>query len=317
MANATPTRLGQVNLTGADDALFLDVFGGEVLTAFETSVMLRDKHMIRNIEHGRSARFPATFKVGTSYHTPGAEITGQAVRHNEVTISIDDVLISDIFVANIDELQNHYDVRSIYSTEMGNALALAYDRNVARNILRAARGAELFPGDGGGAILTNANFATTANDLFDGISQAKQAMEIKDVPVDTQPVFAAFRPAQWYLMARSDRALNKDTGDGGSLANTVLTTVDQISICKSNALPFSVDDTANTALPANYRINMTNTAGLVWTPMAAASLHLQDVQMESEYDIRRQGTLMIGKYLVGHGPLRAKCAVELRTAANL
>lgn len=314
MAAANPSRIGQANLTGADDALFLDVFGGEVLTAFETRVQMRDKHMVRQIEHGRSARFPATFKVGTSYHTPGAEIVGQNVRHNEVTITIDDVLLADVFVANIDELQNHYDVRSIYSTEVGNALALAYDRNVARNILRAARGGELFPGDGGGAALTNAAFANTAADLFAGISQARQAMEEKDVPLDTMPVFAAFKAAQWYIMARSDLALNKDTGDGGSIARTVLETVDGTQIMKSNALPWGVNDSANAALPTAYRLNMATTVGAVWTPMAAATLQLMDVQMESEYDIRRQGTLMLGKYLVGHGPLRNKCAVELKTA---
>jgi hypothetical protein len=316
MTAATPSRLGQVNLSGDVEALFLDVFGGEVLAAFETKVQMRDKHMVRQIEHGRSARFPATFKVGTAYHTPGAEIVGQTVRHNEVTISIDDILVSDVFVANIDELQNHYDVRSIYSTEMGNALALAYDRNVTRNLLRAARGAELFPGDGGGAIITNAGFATTATTLFDGISQAKQTMEEKDVPVDSMSVYAAFRPALWYLMARSDRALNKDFNDGGTLGKSVLETVDGTTIIKSTALPFGTNDSSNTALPSGYRINMTNTSGVVWTPMAAATLQLMDVQMESEYDIRRQGTLMLGKYLVGHGPLRSKCAVELRTAAN-
>jgi len=314
MANATPSRLGQVNLAGDVEALFLDVFGGEVLTAYETAVVLKDKHQVRQIQNGRSARFPATFQVGTQYHTPGAEIVGQSVRHNEITISIDDVLISDVFVANIDELQNHYDVRSIYSDQMGQALALAYDKNVCRNIIRAARGAELFPGDGGGAALTNANFATTASALFAGITQAKQAMEEKNVPVDTMPVYAAFKPAQWYIMARSDTALNKDTGDGGSLARTVLSTVDDIQICKSNAFPFGVNDTSNTAIPSAYRINMATTVGAVWTPMAAATLQLADVQMESEYDIRRQGTLMLGKYLVGHGPLRNKCAVELKTA---
>jgi hypothetical protein len=48
--------------------------------------------------------------------------------------------------------------------------------------------------------------------------------------------------------------------------------------------------------------------------MAAATVSLMDVQMESQYDMRRQGTLMLGKYLVGHGPLRAKCAVEMAIA---
>jgi hypothetical protein len=114
-------------------------------------------------------------------------------------------------------------------------------------------------------------------------------------------------------MARSDKAINKDTGEG-SLARSVLKTVDDVAIVKSNAFPFGTNDSANADLPAAYRVDMTNTRGLVWTPMAAATVQLLDVQMESEYDMRRQGTLMIGKYLVGHGPLRAKCAVEIAIA---
>ena len=34
MANATVSNLGQVNASGADDALFLKVFSGEVLATF-------------------------------------------------------------------------------------------------------------------------------------------------------------------------------------------------------------------------------------------------------------------------------------------
>jgi len=36
--------------------------------------------------------------------------------------------------------------------------------------------------------------------------------------------------------------------------------------------------------------------------------------MESEYDIRRQGTLMVGKLAYGHGILRPEAAVEIKTA---
>ena len=314
MSNATPSRLGQVRGAGGAQALFLDIFGGEVLTAFERSLVMRDKHMTRSITEGRSARFPATFKVGTRYHTPGEQILGQVIQHNEVTISIDDILIADTFIANIDEAMNHYDVRSIYSNEIGLALAEAYDRNVSRVIGLAARTTqELFVGDGAGATLTNAAFNTTASTLFSGISQAKQTLEEKDVPVGTQPVYALFRPAQWYLMARSDTAINKDTGQG-SLAQSVLTTVDGVQILKSNATPFGANESATASLPTKYRANWTNTRGLVWVPMAAATVSLMDVQMESQYDMRRQGTLMLGKYLVGHGPLRAKCAVELAIA---
>ena len=37
-----------------------------------------------------------------------------------------------------------------------------------------------------------------------------------------------------------------------------------------------------------------------------------DLAVESEYDIRRQGTLMVAKYAMGHGVLRPESAVELR-----
>jgi len=36
--------------------------------------------------------------------------------------------------------------------------------------------------------------------------------------------------------------------------------------------------------------------------------------MESEYDIRRQGTLMVAKMALGHGILRPEAAVEIQTA---
>jgi hypothetical protein len=40
-----------------------------------------------------------------------------------------------------------------------------------------------------------------------------------------------------------------------------------------------------------------------------------DLAVESEYDIRRQGTLIVAKYAVGHGYLRPDCAVELKTTS--
>lgn len=107
MANATVSRLGQANLSGDTDALFLKVFSGEVLTAFEeANVFDASKHMVRSIAHGKSASFPVTWKVTSSYHTPGVEITGGQVRHGERVITIDGLLIAPVFIANIDEAMN-------------------------------------------------------------------------------------------------------------------------------------------------------------------------------------------------------------------
>jgi hypothetical protein len=53
---------------------------------------------------------------------------------------------------------------------------------------------------------------------------------------------------------------------------------------------------------------------VVATKDAVGTVKLMDLAMESEYDIRRQGTLMVAKYALGHGVLRPSCAIELKTA---
>lgn len=339
MTNATPSRVGQIQGAGATDALWLKLFSGEVLTAFETMVKLRDTVRTRNIDSGKSAQFPATFKAKASYHTPGAEILGQSIQHNEVTITLDELLISDVFVAQIEELKNHYDVRGPYAQELGHSLALFYDRMVAQNVIAAARTGELFAGDGGGTVLQEtdvsgaADFAASGTDLISAVNLAKQRMDEKDVPVEIMPVTAVFKPAQWYLIANSDKNINRDFGGDGALARQALRTISDINIIKSNAPLFGRDVTPYNAgtnadglvgsptagllalpatYPTKYHADLTNTIGMVYTEPAAAVLQLLGLQMESQWDIRRQGTLMVAKMAVGAGPLRSKCAVELR-----
>lgn len=55
MANANPSRLGQANSAGATDALFLKVFSGEVMSAFNARTVMADKTRVRNITSGKSA----------------------------------------------------------------------------------------------------------------------------------------------------------------------------------------------------------------------------------------------------------------------
>ena len=146
MANFTASRLGLVNNTGTSyDALFLKVFSGEVLSSFRKATVFESLHTVRTISSGKSAQFPI---IGppASYHTPGTQLTGNAIKHAEATMLIDDKLVSNVFVADIDEAKNHYDVRSQYSTQMGNALAYT-DKNVAAMIAKAARTATNFNTD--------------------------------------------------------------------------------------------------------------------------------------------------------------------------
>ncbi|WP_018868281.1 MULTISPECIES: hypothetical protein [unclassified Thioalkalivibrio] len=53
--NAIVSRLGQINGAGDAKALFLKVFGGEVLTSFEQKNVTMGRHQVRTIANGKSA----------------------------------------------------------------------------------------------------------------------------------------------------------------------------------------------------------------------------------------------------------------------
>ena len=134
----TVSRLGQTNGAGDDRSLFLKLYAGEVLTSFEEKNVFMPLHRSRTISNGKSASFPLTGTGSAKYHTAGTLIQADAIKHGERVVTVDDLLISTQFVAKIDEAMNHYDVRSIYSKESGNALANVSDRNIARIIAKAA-----------------------------------------------------------------------------------------------------------------------------------------------------------------------------------
>jgi hypothetical protein len=348
MADGTPSRVGQIGATGATDALWLKIFAGEVLTAYETSKKLRPTVRVRTISHGKSAQFPATWDAVAHYHVPGTEILGQSIKANEVIVTLDDMLIAPVEIAQIDELKNHYDVRGPYAEALGRAMALFEDRTIAQNIAAAARGAALFAGDAGGASITQANVSGSADigasgaDLVSAINLAKQKLDENEVPVDTMPVYAVFKPAQFYLIANTDKNLNSLYGGQGSFASNVLNTVSGVKVFNSNAPLFGFNVTtwvtsSNTtgivadasgniastlprhgglpySYPAKYQLDLTNTRGLVYCEPAVAYLQLLGIQMEQTWDVRRQVTLMLSKMAIGMGALRSKAAVELKTS---
>ncbi|MEM7200264.1 MAG: capsid protein [Planctomycetota bacterium] len=315
MADANPSRLGQANLSGDAKALFLKVFAGETLTTFERRVIMKSLLRFRQIANGKSAQFPAIYRAGSEYHTPGVEISGDAIPHNEVTIAVDALAISHVFLDNLDEAMNHYEVRGEYARLLGEALAYRWDRDQSRNVIRAARSPALFTGDQGGQSVTDADGDTSGSSLADSIILGKQKLEEADVPVEEDMVNVCLKPAQWYLLSQeTTKVINRDVGGQADYANGKLTLIGGVNVRKANAFPWGVDDSSNTDIPEAYRVDMSNTVGVVFTEAAAATVQLLGMGLEEQYMVNRQGTLMVAKYAVGHGPLVPKCAVEIKTA---
>lgn len=316
MADAIVSRLGQINGAGAVDALFLKIFAGEVLTSFEQTQVMMDKHQVRTITHGKSAQFPVMGRADAYYHTPGQEILGGKIKHAERVITIDELLVAPTFIANIDEAKNHYDVRSVYTREMGAKLANTMDKHVLQTGVLAARTAKTIddPDQFGGTTVYGVD-NTDGDALAEAMFEAARILDEKFVPEDQRFLFV--RPAEFYAMAKSTKILNRDWGGEGSYAGGNVIRVAGITIVKTNNLPKtnvapgSVDAGTND----KYAGDFTNTVGLIMHPSAVGTVKLLDLGMESEYQISRQGTLMVAKYAVGHGVLRPEAAIELSSAA--
>lgn len=326
MANSDPSRIGQNKGAGDVTALFLDLAAGEVLTSFERMTIMRDKHKIKQLAKGKSFKFPAIWKASGGYHVPGVEILGRKILQTEVTVTPDDKLISDVFLADLDEILAHFEVRQEYTKQIGEYLAYLYDRNVFRSVIKASRGPALFTGDTGGGAIVAATMLTDGNVMFDAIAASKEVLHTKDVPIDREPVYAAVKLSSWYLMSRLDKNLNRDYNGGqADRQKMTLETIDGIKVLGSNITPFGEDtvttpgetqaDGTTITVPLEYRQKLGTTAGIVWTPMSACSAMIQDLAFQVVDQPEKQGTLMFGRLTVGTRPLRTKCAVELRTGA--
>ena len=320
MANATPSRVGQALGTGDARNLFLKVFSGEVLTTFNNNTIMKDKTRVRNLTSGKSAQFVGIGKTSAAYHTPGTEITGSIIQQDEKTITIDDLLISSTFIARIDEAMSQFDVRSEYSIQMGQSLGQTYDRNLLSLAIKAARDpAGLGKGMVGqtDAVSVGIGATYTVDTLVAAAYAAAQSFDERNIPADQR--YLIVPPAVYYKMVNSDKLLNLfyNPGNNGSYSDGKVQTVAGFTIIKSNNL--AVDHTAATATypdySSKYAVDASATVGLFMHPAAMGTVKLLDLASEMEYDMRRQGTLMVSKMAVGHGILRPECLYEIKATA--
>lgn len=313
MTDYTASRPGQANGSGATDALFLKVFPGEILTAFNANNVMMPLHMVRSIKNGKAAQFPAIGTATAAYHTPGAEITGQSILGNEKTISIDSLLTAGVFVANIDEAMSHFDFRGEYAKQLGEALALKADKQLLQVAVLNARASATLTGGNGGSALTNTAAGTDADVLAGMIFNAAQVFDEKNIPAPDRNVIV--KPAQYYLLVQSTKTINRDWGGAGVYSDGTIYRVAGVGIVKSNNVPSTNIASAESGVNANntYHGDFSKTVAVAMQRSAIGTVKLLDLGVEREYQVSRQGTLIVAKYAMGHGGLRPDCGVEIAT----
>ena len=324
---SSPVRFGKGQSSPVDNrALMLDVFGGEVLTAFDSATVTLDKHTIKSLSGGaKSYRFPKSWLASAEFHTPGQELLGNDFTTGETSINVDDILVSHYAIADLDRILSHFDMRSIISKEMGRALAKVFDQNVFRQLLLASRTAASAPFPGGtstaDAALAATNGVYNGIDWIDAIRESNIKLFNKDVPED-MPRYLAVKTEVFDAIkyARDSTGqyivLNRDFGAdsaGGIQARADQIVIDGVTICKSRNIP-STDESSAAGVYSKYRADYSTTEGVMWCPQAVATVKLLDISMETERDVRRLEDFMVSKMFVGHGTMRPEMAIEFKTA---
>tara|TARA_B100001013_G_C24618703_1_gene446287 strand:- start:1449 stop:2552 length:1104 start_codon:yes stop_codon:yes gene_type:complete len=237
----------------AEVELFRTIYLTEVVKAFQENNIMSGLTQSRSIANGKSATFPTFWKTNAHYHVPGvtADLDGtNEVRHDEIVITCDRVLMSDIKVAEIDELINHFDVRGMYAEQMGNALAQAYDKQLMGMAYNATQtvydrladpsAADNEPAWKGVARQTTSRAFSSGANIVQSIYEALQTLEEYDVP--TQGLVCILKPQEYYLLITDGDgtgtiAINRDYGGSGGISSGVVPSVAGIPILKSNNLP--------------------------------------------------------------------------------
>lgn len=262
-ASTPASRVGQNLSSGTNmNELFLKVFSGEILTAFETATVMKGLHTIRTISSGKSASFPITGIADAKYHTVGnsileTEAGGSSkylsdIQKTEQQIYIDDMLISSVFLANLDELKNHYDIRSIYASELGKALAKRFDIATMKTLFGASGApANITNVTAQGARITTGVDHSTAAGIIDSLYAMATKLDENEAPAEGR--FAILAPSTYYKLITSDNVAVNSAGafDGsgtvvggfnvkspfeGSTSSGVVPSVAGISLFKSNHL---------------------------------------------------------------------------------
>ena len=256
--NYTGHRSGMINAANNSRALFLKLYAGEVMTAFQTKNIMMNYCRVRNIKKGKTAQFIMTGKHRTAgYHTPGNEIVPAAgAKHTERLVTIDDLLIVNQFIPNIDEAMAHYDIRSVYSSEAAYGLAYAADKNILRMAIKAALStsktavAALVQDQTGLAwddedFTTNVEYASLADScksvkFMEGVIEAKRILESAGAPLDDLVVVCA--TDIYYHMFKSGtnqettanlHLFNSDVGGSGSVKDVDLPTIAGIPVVRT------------------------------------------------------------------------------------
>ena len=297
--------------------------------------VFKGKTRERNIRGGKSVAFPITGKMQARYHQPGKPILGEGNAPsdlNEVVITLDALMIADAVIPELDQLMSYFDVRQIYTTELGRALAYEYDKRIARIIYAAATTTTeplgkqpLNKGRIGGTITLGTGYTgagasrqAKGDAIVDAIFDARIQFEKKDVSIEG--MYCVLTPEDYYAVTASSRAINTDfngSGSNGTIADGRTMRVAGISIMTSNHLQQPAYTLVAGDVNPQYAQDLSKCHGLIWNKEAAAVLTLLSPSLQvasGDFAVQYQADLLVARQALGAGVLRPEAACAIVTA---
>jgi hypothetical protein len=338
----TVTNAGQVNNAGDARALYLKIFSGEVLTAWHQENMALGMTRVRTITSGKSAQFPILGTTTSKYHTPGQLIEADQLPSVERTVTIDDVALSAIFVADIDEAISHYETRSQYSSETAVTLSDTVDRNIFRMVAQASFITNSTQAGNAGLQVPSAGQKYTANIQLAAVGDEDDGAKLVAAIFKARTEFrknsirgklrCVIRPEQYEALVNVQDTnkitwMNTDVGGTGSMSEGSIPRVAGIDIYESVNLPDSDESAGLVGDPeplsdvavgsgnqAKYRGDYSKVVGLIFTEDCVATTKLMDLKTQVVPEPLRIGETILATQALGHDILRFECAVAILAA---
>jgi hypothetical protein len=324
------SRLGQVRGAGDVTALFLDLGGDELLTAYDKKKILSSTVKTKTIRGGRTKRFNMTARRQARYHTIGTPIDGggnSPSDNNSRILRLDGLMIADEAIYDLDELQEDPATRAETMHQLGEALADERELRVARILFAAANTtAEPFAksinaGRTGDKITLSAGFAAANNEakgdeLYAAIKQMVTLKQKKHVPTGNMRCVVTPDVLGW--LQDSKRLINADfnggTGSNGTVQEVFAGRISGVPVYWSNfieqpAYTLQAQDNQN----SEYAQDLSKCRALIYHGDAMGVLELRAPKLQmtapnGDYNVVYQSQLLVASMAIGMGKLSPECA---------
>lgn len=318
------SRFGKKGSGTDDRQLFLTEFGGMVINTYDELMDYMDLRWVKNITQGKADTFPIIGrKRDAAEHEAGEQILGGSIQSDEIAITLDKMIYDAVFVAEIDELISHFDVRGPYARQLGQSLASLNARRVAIMHILASRTyyvgntpTNVPQGQPAPGYAYAPNMKTSSTDLETALWSAKQYLLENEIsgekPACKLPHQQVLLLARYFGLLAADSAGGNPAAGSGNRVTGELGPVVGFRVEGTNHLPTTNITTGLT----KYQGNFTTTVGHVSTKMAVGTLERKSMTMVMKEQPERLGTLLIAHQFNGHGVLRPEASYELATTVR-